>query len=149
MREIHAPLDTAGARLFGGRFNPPGVPALYLASDPELALRESTRSTDWAQFTPFAPRRVVCVRVRLAAVIDLSDPQTFEASGLNGDDLTASWADKSGPTASQLLGESALLQGVEGILYPSALDPIRANLMIFPDNLLGGSVLEIVDSEDR
>lgn len=60
-REVFPSLDTSGARQFGGRFNPPGVPALYLAEDPDLALRESTRSADWAAYRPFAPRRLASV----------------------------------------------------------------------------------------
>ena len=35
------PLSGRGARLYGGRFNPKGVPALYTAFDPATALREA------------------------------------------------------------------------------------------------------------
>ena len=147
MREIYPPLDTSGARLFGGRFNPPGVPALYLASDPELALLESTRSAQWASFKPFGPRRGVCVNVRLSCVVDLSDVGSLQATGLCTADLRESWAEQATPTSSQVFGESALLRGIEGIIYPSAIDPARLNLVVFPDNLVEGSSIEVVEED--
>lgn len=147
MREIYPPLDSTGARLFGGRFNPPGVPALYLASDPDLALLESTHSSQWAGFKPFAPRRVVCVHVRLSRVVDLSDADNLQAAGLSLADLQEPWAGQPTPTASQLFGEHALLQGTEAIVYPSVIDSARVNLVVFPDNLIEGSTVRVVEKD--
>lgn len=147
MREVYPPLDTGGARRYGGRFNPPGISALYLAQDPELALREGTRSADWAAFHAFAPRRIVCVRVRLSQVFDLRDERTREACGISMEDVQAQWAALAAPSNTQILGELSAMRGIEGILYPSALDRTRSNLVIFPDNLLPGSRLEIVAND--
>lgn len=146
-RDIYPPLDTTGARLFGGRFNPVGIPALYLASDPDLALRESTHSASWARFTPFAPRRIVCVRVLLSSVVDLLDPNVLRAARLGRAVFEDSWADKPEPTPGQLFGEATLLLGIEAIRYPSALDPARHNIVVFPDNLREGSLLEVCETD--
>ncbi|QMU30533.1 RES family NAD+ phosphorylase [Adhaeribacter radiodurans] len=39
-RFIGTPLSTEGARLYGGRWNPPGTGILYTSASPELALLE-------------------------------------------------------------------------------------------------------------
>jgi RES domain-containing protein len=73
VRDVFAPLDTTGALRAGGRFNPRGLAALYLAEDPDLAMRESA--------------------------------------------------------------------------HPSAMDPSRSNIVVFPDNILEGSRVELVQQE--
>ncbi|MEI7814930.1 MAG: RES family NAD+ phosphorylase [Coriobacteriia bacterium] len=148
-RDIYPPLGSNGARLFGGRFNPPGVPALYLAQDADLAMRESTRSAELAGLTLLAPRRIVCVRLVLQFVVLLDDPETVAVLGLSEEDLLAPWpAPKDELTACQLLGERLFLAGVEGIRYPSAIDRTRVNYAVFRDNLrLGGSVLDLVTQD--
>ena len=122
-REIYPPLSANGARLFGGRFNPPGVPALYLAQDADLAMRENTHSAELAGLTQLAPRRIVCVRLVLQFVVPLDDPEAVAALDLNRNDLSAPWpAPQDELTACQLVGERLFMAGVEGIRYPSALD---------------------------
>jgi RES domain-containing protein len=147
VRDVFAPLDTTGALRAGGRFNPRGLAALYLAEDPDLAMRESAQAPTWAGFEPFAPRRVVCVRIELQRVIDLTDEATLSESGLAADHLTASRSQSPEPTSTQLFGEWAFLDGVEAIAYPSAMDPSRSNIVVFPDNILEGSRVELVQQD--
>ena len=147
-RIIYPPLSANGARIFGGRFNPSGIPTLYLAQDADLAMRESTRSAALAQLTLFAPRTVVCVRLLLELVVPLDDPATAAALGLLEGDLSAPWPGSSDePTVCQLMGERLFSAGVEGIRYPSAIDSSRVNYAIFRDNLRPGSLLEVVQND--
>ena len=144
-----AGLSANGARMFGGRFNPPGIPALYLAQDADLAMRESTRSADLARLALFAPRTIVCVRLLLQFVVLLDDAATAAALGLRASDLSAPWPSPTDEaTVCQLLGERLFSAGVEGIRYPSAIDPSRANYTIFRDNLRPGSRLDVVQDDD-
>ncbi len=72
-----APTSGAGAAAHGGRANRPGTPAVYLALEPETAVRE------YQQLSPLMPPgTLVSYTVRLAPVID------FRA-GYNG----ARWSD--------------------------------------------------------
>jgi RES domain-containing protein len=60
-----SPTSGAGAAANGGRANRPGTPALYLALEPETALRE------YQQLSPLMPPgTLVSYTVRLAPVID-------------------------------------------------------------------------------
>ncbi len=148
-RDVYAPLDATGATRLGGRFNPKGLPALYLAEDPELAIKESTRTRSWAGFEPFAPRRLVCVRLQLQRVVNLTDEQTLQDSGLSADSVTAPRARSAEPTSTQLFGERAFLEGAEAIVYPSAFDRSRTNIVVFTDNLREGSTVDIVPEDSR
>jgi RES domain-containing protein len=135
--------------LIGGRFNLPGIPTLYLAQDADLATRESTQSAALAQLKLFAPRTIVCVRLRLKILVPLDDPTAAMAVGMQEADLCAPWpASADEPTACQLLGQRLFLAGVEGIRYRSAIDGSRMNYAIFRDNLQPGSLLEVVQSDD-
>lgn len=147
VRDVYSPLDASGALLFGGRFNPPGIAALYLAATPDLALRESTQSLTWAGFRAFAPRRVVCVATRLSRVLDLSVSENAALLGLSLEDLMSDWVQLGEESPTQAIGQHTFVEGVEAILFPSRLDPGERNLAVFRDNLLAASRLEVV-SED-
>ena len=60
-----APTSGAGAAAHGGRANRPGIPGLYLALEPETAVRV------YQQFSPLLPPgTLVAYTVRLAPVVD-------------------------------------------------------------------------------
>jgi hypothetical protein len=60
-----APTGGAGAAAHGGRANRPGTPALYLALEPETAVRE------YQQLSPLMPPgTLVSYSVRLAPLVD-------------------------------------------------------------------------------
>lgn len=139
------PLSTGGSQKIGGRFNPPGLPTLYLASSPEVALRESTRSHALTALPVFAPRILVCVRVHLSSAIDLLNPKCCEALGLEAQDFTDDW--RPGPTRTQVLGRALADAGIEAVLFPSRLDARIANVAVFTANLARGSSLEIIEAD--
>jgi hypothetical protein len=67
------PLSTEGSRLFGGRFNLVGRPALHLAGSPAVAVAERLQLGEvLLQFQRFNPCLLVSVDVRLQEVLDLT-----------------------------------------------------------------------------
>jgi RES domain-containing protein len=81
------PTSGAGAAINGGRFNPRGVPTLYLALDPLTAVRESNQGLA-AKINPC----LLCgYDVDCDDVVDLSDDTARRAEGVSADDLAAPW----------------------------------------------------------
>ena len=65
-----APTSGAGAAIHGGRFNPKGLPALYLALTPQGAFLEATQGFAYK----FNPLTLVSYTVDCADIVDLTDP---------------------------------------------------------------------------
>jgi RES domain-containing protein len=73
----HLPTSGAGAAIGGGRFNRPGVEALYLTRAPQTALDEYRQGSS---ITP--PATLAAYKVTLQQVADLSsgfDPKHWDA----------------------------------------------------------------------
>lgn len=67
-----SPYAGTGAQLTGGRFNPKGIAALYLADSPETALMEVTAGTGPRLIQPW----LLCsYRVRIEGILDLTQHQ--------------------------------------------------------------------------
>ena len=77
----YLPLSGAGAASAGGRFNRPGVEALYLSAEPETALAEYKQGSSLPK-----PATLVAYEIELADVVDLS-------AGYDADHWSSSWAD--------------------------------------------------------
>lgn len=133
------PLSGEGARLHGGRWNPPGSFAtLYLATTRAIAIAELHRAAASQGLRPagFLPRDLVSIRVDLRRVLDVRDDIVAASLGLPstpGDDLTAS----------QRVAEAARNLGFEAILAPSAAASDGEVLAVFPDRLHGASTIEV------
>lgn len=140
----HDPLATTGARIRGGRWNPPeSFGTLYLALDRDTVIAEFRRFASRQGLRPadFLPRDLHRFRVRLGASLDLRDADSLEAVGL---DITRVKSNDRGPC--QAVGEAAHDLKLEGILAPSATGH-GAVLTIFIDCLRPGSLVEVVHSE--
>ena len=75
------PLSGEGARIHGGRFNPPdSFPVLYLCSTPGCAAAEFMRTTQRHPLgaAAFLPRVLYRYDVDLTAVLDLTDEGTID-----------------------------------------------------------------------
>jgi RES domain-containing protein len=130
------PLSGRGARILGGRWNPPNSFAvLYLGIDRATVIDEFHRhaARQGRSPTDFLPRAFYVYEVDLRDLLDLRDRAYREA--LNLDDQAIRSDELS---ACQRVGEAAHHAGREGIIAPSAAGAGTA-LAVFLDNLRPGS----------
>jgi RES domain-containing protein len=140
----HHPLSGVGARIHGGRWNPPeSYSTLYLALDRETTVREFYRLAKRQERDPedFLPRRLYRYEIALTSLLDLRDPVTRTALQLSDSELGSNDA-----TKCQQIGESANHLGLEGILAPSATGE-GAVLAVFFDRLHADSQVRDLDYE--
>jgi RES domain-containing protein len=139
-----APTSGAGAAAHGGRANRPGVAALYLALEPETAVRE------YQQLSPLMPPgTLVAYTVHLAPVVDFSGGyDTAHWSRLWEEfhcDWRELWFNQRVEPPSWVLGDEAVAAGAKGILFSSRLAAGGINLVVFNDALSTEDVLEAFD----
>jgi RES domain-containing protein len=110
-----------------GRYHRPGDPwPLYASLEPATVWAEWAAATHGAIDPAEERRRLWAIDVEALPVLDLRDPETVAALGVDLADLV-------GPrSAAQALGETARALGAEGIVAPSAADPARWNLVVMP-----------------
>jgi RES domain-containing protein len=147
-------LSGKGSMIHGGRWNPPGVRAIYFALDPLTAVQESFAVAESFGFAlkHLTPRVLVCVQLALKPVVDLSNPavrntlKLTKQSLIQDDWLFSQHKGLISPT--QQIGKVLLEASLEGMIVPSAAAPKRRNIVVFPENLSTESKLEIVGAED-
>jgi RES domain-containing protein len=138
------PLSGVGARLHGGRWNPPdSFSTLYLALERETTIGEFYRLARRQGRAPedFLPRRMYRYSVALAAVLDLRGPAVRADLELSDAELKATDANRC-----RLIGEVAYQLELEGILAPSAAAEGTV-LAVFFDRLRADSHLRDLDYE--
>lgn len=147
-RWSHDPLSGAGAALHGGRFNRPGVPALYLSLEPEVALAEYKQGSSIVQ-----PATLAAYIADLAVVADLS-------TGFDPVDWPAAWAKwnsdwrwiarvEKGIPPSWLLGDAVIRAGCAGLLFPSTQYAGGTNIVVFGNNFTNADSLAVHDPDGR
>lgn len=144
----HDPLSGAGSALHGGRFNRPGVPALYLSVEPETALAEYRQGSSIVQ-----PATLAAYFADLATVADLSagyDPAHWSPVWADWD---CDWrwiarVEKRIPP-SWLLGDEVIRAGCAGLLFPSTQRSGGVNLVVFDSNLTSADGLTVHDPDSR
>jgi len=114
----HDPLSGEGARINGGRFNPPGsFPVLYMCATRPCAVAEIRRLGERQAIgvEGLLPRHLYSYDIILDLVLDLTDAEVRATVGMGLDVLTdPDW------TSCQELGTTAHALGVQAILSPSA-----------------------------
>ena len=139
-----APTSGAGAAAHGGRANRPALSALYLALEPETAVRE------FQQLSPLMPPgTLVSYTVRIAPVVD------FRAGydSAHWSDLWEEfycewrelWFNQRVEPPSWVLADEALAAGAKGILFASKLAPGGTNLVLYNDMLEAADTLQVHD----
>lgn len=109
-----------GARLYGGRWNRPGVPIVYVAESQSLAVLEMLVHLD----APALLEKYVFLEVDLAAslVIDLDRSS-----------LPKNWQSDPVPEAIQAIGDRWVFSGDSTVLrVPSVLVPGESNFLLNP-----------------
>jgi RES domain-containing protein len=119
LNPIHAraPLSGHGAALYGGRFNPKGVAALYTALSVLTAIREANQAGN------LQPTTIVCYEVDIARVFDTRNEKALAAFGMSAVDLAdPGWRDQmkaNGKAETQVFAETLIGQGYHGMIVRS------------------------------
>jgi RES domain-containing protein len=132
------PLSGRGARIHGGRWNPPdSFSVLYLGLDRQTVVDEFERLARRQRRDPadFLPRAFYRYDLLLQSVLDLRDAEAMEAVGLNSAELTSDQLE-----ACQRVGRAAHQAGREGILAPSAAGDGTV-LALFLEGMQPGSTI--------
>lgn len=143
-----APTSSAGAAIDGGRFNRPGVEAIYLSRAPQTALEEYRQG---ATITP--PGTLAAYVVTLSQIADLSagfDPEIWQKDWAAWDCPWRKIAriDKKTPP-SWHLSDTLIEAGFHGLLFPSLRHAGGTNLVVFNANLTESDSIAVNDPEGR
>lgn len=130
------PLSGEGARIHGGRYNPPGShPTLYLCTTRECVVAEASHAAERQALAiaDLLPREFYRYCVDLSRVLDLTDEPTRRVLAVDLPELTGDWK------TTQAIGLAAYEEGFHGILSPSALGVDRV-LAVFIELTEPGSI---------
>jgi RES domain-containing protein len=112
--------DGEGARINGGRWNPPGAPVVYTAESAALAALEML-----AHLRPLA---AIPAYVLIPCEFDRRLVERLDRKR-----LPREWRTYPAPSALQLLGDQWIKKGVSAVLeVPSALVPTESNYLLNP-----------------
>lgn len=146
----HEPLSGRGAALYGGRFNPKGVPALYASLSVATALRESN------QVGNLQPTTLVSYDAEIEAIFDGRNEEALAGAGM---DLAAlaetSWRDQmktAGEARTQTFARRLIAAGHNGLLVKSFAPGATAddlNLVLWKWSDGAPSRLVLIDDEQR
>lgn len=112
-----------GARLTGGRWNSPGVAAIYAGLTPEIAAMEKLVHT-----SDMLPQDLVLAMIELP-----SDEGLYRRCTV--DDLPDGWDALPSSTAAIAIGDEFLLAATHlGLIVPSAVMPEAFNVVLNPNH---------------
>lgn len=116
-RFVAAAFSGEGARLYGGRWNSPGVSVVYTSSSIALAILE------WrAHLAQWPPPPVMIIEVRFPASLVWSP-----------EGLPVRWKQTPSPRANHTVGDSWVKEGRSAVLkLPSAIVPSEFNYLLNP-----------------
>lgn len=152
LNPLHArePLSGRGAAIYGGRFNPKGLPALYTSLSVLAALREAN------QVGSLQPTTLVSYDAEVERVFDGRDEQALLAEGMSSTAVAdPSWRDRmraSGESTTQAFARRLIAQGHHGLLVRSFAPGATAddlNLVLWSWGNALPARLTLVDDEGR
>ncbi len=119
-RRAETAFSGKGARLFGGRWNSPGIPLIYVAQSQSLAVLEVLVHLD----TPALLDKYVLFEVEFASPL---------ITDLDRSVLPKNWKSDPVPEAVQAIGNEWASSGISAVLrVPSVLVPEESNFLINP-----------------
>ena len=146
----HEPLSGRGAALYGGRFNPKGVPALYVSRSVMTALREAN------QVGNLQPTTLVSYDSEIERIFDCRDEKALAAEGMDAYALAAAtWRDEmraTGEAKTQGFARRLMKTGYDGLLVRSFAPGSSAedfNLVIWKWGDAAPVRLALIDDEQR
>lgn len=126
-----APLSGRGAEIYGGRWNPKGLPTVYGASSQSLAMLEVLAHMEVAQ------------RSRNFAVVEFEiDARTLPV--FKTSELPEGWNNEpAGPPSQEFGRRQYEVHGLVGFRVPSVVVPQENDVVLFPQHQ-GFNAIEIV-----
>ncbi len=144
------PLSGRGAELYGGRFNPKGMPALYTSLSVLTALREAN------QVGSLQPTTLVSYEADIERVFDIRDETALQALGMDAAAIpAASWRDEmkvNGEARTQTFARRLVSDGYHGLLVRSFAPAARSddlNLVLWLWSEKAPCRLTLIDDEGR
>lgn len=144
------PLSGRGAELYGGRFNPKGVPALYTSLSVTTALREASQAGS------LQPTMLVSYDAEIETVFDCRDEAALASLGM---DLAAladnSWRDQmkaNREAKTQAFARRLIAEGYDGLLvrsFATGATDDDLNLVLWRWGADLPSRLVLIDDENR
>lgn len=145
-RYASVPLSGAGAARAGGRFNRPGMEALYLALESDTALAEYQQSSPH-----LLPATICSYAASLPPLVDLRLINQGKWDPI-WQDWNADWrlikADGKFDPPSWDMADLVLDAGVPGIIFPSMARPGGTNVVLFVATLAGLGTIAVNDPEN-
>lgn len=144
------PLSGEGAKRYGGRFNPRGIPALYCSLSILTAIREAN------QAGTLQPTTLVSYDAAIDAVFDSTSPAALQSEHLDMGMLAAnSWRDEmnaKGEAQTQSIARILMSKSYNGLLIrsfaPGATDE-DLNLVLWRWTSASPTRLTLIDDEGR
>ena len=144
------PLSGRGSELYGGRFNPKGIPALYMSLTVMTALREANQAGS------MQPTMLVSYDAEIENVFDSRDEGALKAEGMDAAGLAdAGWRDRmkvAGEAETQVFARRLVDSGFDALLVRSfAAGATRddLNLVLWRWGAVAPSRLVLIDDENR
>jgi RES domain-containing protein len=141
----HPPMSAEGARIRGGRWNPPdSFPTLYLGLDASTVVAEFYRFAEKQGMPPenLLPRKLITCHLELSASVDFRDQIAWPELGLSSVVI-----ESDDSALCQRLGDAAHYVGFEGILAPSATGSGDV-VAVFTDRLRAGSRIDVMETQE-
>jgi len=144
------PLSGRGAELYGGRFNPKGVPALYTSLSIMTALREAN------QVGNLQPTTLVSYDAEIDSIFDCHDEMALSAEGMDAAAIAdTTWRDQmkaSGEARTQAFARRLIDAGYNGLLvrsFAAGSTPEDMNLVLWKWSSSPPARLILIDDEGR
>jgi RES domain-containing protein len=141
-------LSGEGARQHGGRWNPPGLGALYGSLTESTALAECKANDRYYGVNNRSPRLLVAIEAQLNWVLDLTNPATRRLLKVTLAELgSEDWRklqNAGKESFTQAIGRAVAVVGGSGLLARSAAIPQGMNVVIFP-GAVASDRLEVMD----
>lgn len=139
-----------GAKQRGGRWNPPGLAALYGSTTDTAALEEAKANDRYYSLETKTPRLVVAIQAKIGKMLELESPGIRRQLGITLAELAGEdWRKllQSGQESlSQALGRAAASTGASGLLVRSAAVRQSSNVILFPP-IYGSDRLTIIEGD--